>query len=500
MVPASSPRTGDEAFQVSAMAIPAARENHRVLPRCSGCRERDLRIAQLEQQLAALQVENQKLGERVRRNASNSSMPPSTNPPDAPKFPKKKPSGRKRGGQPGHPPHPRKLVPPQRVNKTVPFVPAQCPRCQTKLPKEAGPNDPPPSRHQVAELPELTAHITEYQGHARTCPCCGEVTRATIPADVRAHSCGPRLAAVLSYLAGCHHVSKRGLEEIVETVFDAPISLGTVSGLEQEMSAALAPAHVEALQAVQAAPVKNVDETGWKQGGIKRWLWLAATATVAVFLIHLRRSAAAMIMLLGERVQGIICSDRWWTYNRVSVWQRQICWAHLIRDFQKCVDRGGPAKAIGDAGLTIARGLFKAWHTFRGGGCSPRARRDLQRTLSPLARQLHNILEAGCGCADKKAARFCANLLDLEPALWMFVVEKGVEPTNNHAERVQRCAVLWRKNSFGCDSERGCRFVERILTAVQTLRLQGRKVLPFLYETLLAHRSGQRAPQLVSGS
>jgi transposase len=342
----------------------------------------------------------------------------------------------------------------------------------------------------------LAAHITEYQGHARTCPCCGLVTRAPIPAELRAHSCGPRLAAMLSYFAGCHHISKRGLEEIVETVFDAPISLGTVSALEQEMSAALAPAHVEALQVVQAADVKNVDETSWRERAKKIWLWLATTSTVAVFLIHLRRSAAAMIALLGEHIRGIICSDRWSSYNGVPVWQRQICWAHLRRDFQKCVDRGGPAKAIGEAGLRIARGLFKAWHVFRGGDCS---RRGLQQRLSPLARELHDILEAGCGCADHKAASFCANLLALEPALWTFVLEDGVEPTNNHAERVLRRGVLWRKNSFGCDSERGCRFVERILTAVQTLRLQGRKVLPFLYETLLAHRSGHRAPRLVPG-
>jgi len=379
--------------------------------------------------------------------------------------------------------------------KTMAFVPKQCGQCQAALPKEASANDPPPTRHQVAELPELTAEITEYQAQARTCFDCGFVTRETIPAEIRAHSCGPRLTAVLSYLTGCHHVSRRGIEEIAAAVFDAPIALGTVMALEQEMSQALAPAHQEAVAAVQQAPVKHVDETGWKQAGQKCWLWVAATASVAAFLIHTHRSVAALTALLGQKIGGFLISDRWNAYNVVSVLRRQVCWAHLKRDFQKCVDRGGSAKAMGEAGLAVVKRVFKAWHTFRGGGCS---RKRLQLRLSPVARELHHVLERGCACADSKAANFCANLLALEPALWRFVVTEGVEPTNNHAERVLRCGVLWRKNAFGCSSAAGCRFVERILTVVQTLRLRQRNVLPFLYNSLRAHRLGQGAPKLLA--
>jgi transposase len=464
------------------------------VPACPGCRERDARIAELERRVSELEALVRELLARLGNNASNSSMPPSANPPGAAPPVQKKKSKRKPGGQPGHPPHLRRLLPPERVAKTIPFVPQRCQRCDATLPQESGANDPPPTRHQVAELPELTATFTEYQGHARTCPCCGEVTRAVIPADIRAHSCGPRLTAVLSYLSGCHHISRRGVEEITEAVFDAPIALGTVSALEQEVSQALAPAHSEALEAVRQAPVKNVDETGWKQAGHRRWLWVAATMRVAVFLVHAQRSALALVALLGYAFVGFLVSDRWSAYNRVPLRRRQVCWAHLKRDFQKCVDRGGPARAIGDAGLAIVKRVFKAWHSFRGGGCS---RKRLQLRLSPVAKELRQVLERGCACADAKVAQFCANLIALEPALWRFVVTRGVEPTNNHAERVLRRGVLWRKNAFGCHSDQGCRFVERILTVVQTLRLQQRNVLNFLYDALCAHRARQQGPNLV---
>jgi transposase len=464
------------------------------VPACPGCRERDARIAELERRVAELEALVRELQARLGTNATNSSVPPSANPLDAPKAVQKKPTGRKPGGQPGHPPHLKQLLPPERVKETIPFVPERCSKCQAPLPAQAGADDPAPTRHQVAELPSLLAEITEYQGHARTCPCCGEVTRASIPEAIRAHGCGPRLTATLAYLTGKHHLSKRAAEEISTDVFDAPISLGTVAALEQEVSAALAPAHAEALAAVQYADVKNVDETSWKEGRQKRWLWTAATTAVAAFVIHSKRGLAGLATLLSNTIHGFLCSDRWSVYDRWPVQQRQVCWAHLKRDFQKCVDRGGPARPIGEAGLHTVKEIFAAWHLFRGGGLS---RRQLQERLSPVARRLRKLLDAGCDCADSKAANFCANLIALEPALWRFVVTEGVEPTNNHAERVLRRGVLWRKTSFGCHSADGCRFVERMLTAVQTLRLQNRNALHFLIATVHNHRTGLPIPSLL---
>lgn len=467
------------------------------VPECPGCQRRDLVIADLLRRVAALE-------ERLKANSSNSSIPPSANPPGAPTPVHKKKSGRKPGAQPGHPPHLKQLLPPERVHEVFVFVPEQCRSCAAALPPDAGPTDPAPTRHQVAELPELTALVTEYQGHCRTCPACGEVTKATIPAELRAHSCGPRLAATLSYLAGCHHVGKRGLEEITEDVFGVPIALGTVSALEEQMCEALAPAHEQALEVVRDAPVKHVDETGWKQAGQRRWLWVAATQTVAAFVIHTRRNLAALTVLLGETIRGILVSDRWGTYNHLPSDRRQICWAHLKRDFQKCLDRGGPngpGAAIGRDGLKIVRRVFRAWHTFRGGGFDddggPCSREDLVQRMMPIIRDFDRLLERGRRCASSAVATFCANLADLNEAPWTFLVEEGVEPTNNHAERVLRKGVLWRKNAFGCASERGCRFVERLLTVVQTLRLQHRPVLAFLHQSILAHRRQQPKPDLV---
>jgi transposase len=453
-------------------------------PQCPGCRERDARIADLEARVAELEG---------RLNDLTKARVPSRPMPIQPKAPAKKPTGKKPGGQPGHPPHLKTLLPRERLKETIHIRPTACARCHLPLPEDAAADDPAPVRHQVAELPELAAEITEYQGHARTCPCCGLVNRASIPEAIRAHSVGPRLTAALSYLAGCHGVSKRGLEEITEALFRVPIAVGTVANLEQEMSAALAPAHQQAVAALRAAPVKYVDETGWKQAGRKRWLWAAVAGGVVVFLIDTFRNATALHKLLGPVPTGIVCSDRWSAYGHVALLQRQVCWAHLKRNWEKMQERGGKAAVIAEGCLEVQRRVFQLWHLFRGGGCN---RAELDEAMVPLMFELLEPLRAGLRCRDRKSQRFCTRVLKVYPALWTFVTEEGVEPTNNHVERVQRRAVLWRRRSFGCHSAAGCRFVERILTVVQTLQAQQRSVLQFLYETIGAHRSGLQGPAL----
>ena len=463
-------------------------------PSCQGCRQRDAALAALQQQVGALQERVRDLEARLGQNSSNSSLPPSADPPHAPKPAAKQPTGRAPGGQPGHSACVRTRLPADRVHTVIRHRPTHCERCQAPLPEQPQPGDPEHTWHQVAELPPLAAHITEHQGHARTCPDCGHLSRAVIPAEVRCHSIGPRLAAVLSYLRGCHKVSTRGVEEITETVFEVPLSLGSIAHLEQQMSQALATPHAEALQAVRVAPAKHVDETSWKQKGRRRWLWVAATSTVAVFLICLRRGADGLKALLGEVIRGTIISDRWSAYSLVALTRRQVCWAHLKRDFQKCVDYGGAAAAIGRAGLRIVKEVFAAWHLFRGGGCD---RAALMARLDPVAARLERMLRRGRRCALAKVGTFCDNLLGLQLALWKFVVCEGLEPTNNHAERLLRRGVLWRKCAFGSQSAAGCRFVERMLTATQTLRLQKRPVLPWLIEALTAHRDHLKAPSLL---
>ncbi len=298
----------------------------------------------------------------------------------------------------------------------------------------------------------------------------------------------------MSYFSGRLHVGRRVVEEVVETVFDVPTSLGSIVALEAETCAALAGPYDEVGAVVRAAPVKNTDETGWSENGRKRWLWASATTTAAFFVIHLRRSFAGLQALPGETPQGVVCSDRWSAYSRLPLELRQICWAHLKRDFQKLIDRGGPADAVGRAGLEVVACLFADWSEFRRGGLD---RVGLQVRIDRIARELQGVLEQGRRGADSKAARFCANLLGLHPALWLFATIDGVEPTNNHAERILRGGVPWRKNAFGSRSAEGCRFVERMLTVVQTLRLQNRPVLDYLCRAIVAHRSGLPAPQLL---
>ena len=454
---------------------------------CPSCRKLRRRAAELEAVVRDLQA-------RLGQHAGNSSVPPSANPPAAPKPVVKEPSGRPAGAQPGHVPCQRVRLPAERVQHVVHYRPTNCRRCGQALPAEPGLHDPAPTWHQVAELPEITAVVTEHQGHPRTCPRCGALTHAAIPADVRAPALGPRLTAVMAYLAGARHDSKRGVEEVVETVFGVPVALGTVSAAEQEVRAALAPAHAEVAAHVQAAPVKHVDETGWKQSGQLCWLWTAVTAGASYFVVHARRGLAGLTALLGEAVTGLLVTDRWGAYNRLGVYQRQLCWAHLKREFQGLVDRGGPGKALGAELLCFSEDVFHWWYRVRDGTLS---RASLRTYIDEQRPWLRELLARGrtCGCA--KAEALCAGLLAWEPALWAFVRVEGVEPTNNAAERALRPAVLWRKRSQGSRSEAGCRFVERMLTAVQTLRVQQRNVLAYLQEAISAQRAKLPAPKLL---
>jgi transposase len=431
---------------------------------------------------------------KLNANSTNSSIPPSANPPGAPKLGKKKRSKKRRGGQPGHPPHMKTLLPSEQVTRTETIVPDACERCQTTLPCDAGPDDPEPKRFQVIELPPIVVDVTEYQAHGRTCPCCGHLTQAAIPAAARAHSVGPRLTAAMSYLSGCHGMSKRAVEEAVENLFGASIALGTVANLEQEVSVALEQAHEEALEAVRQAEVKFADETSWKVWGKLHWLWTAATTGVVAFVIHAKRGAEGLMALLGENIRGILHSDRWPVYRLIPSERRQICWAHLKRDFQKILDGGGPSVFVGRRGLRLVTEIFAAWHAFQEGQIT---RRTLQNRIEPLKHRMgRTLIEGGLG-ADARVAKFCENILELEDALWLFTQRDAVEPTNNFMERMLRLAVLWRKRSFGCNSESGCRFVERVLTVVQTCRLQGRNTLQYLHDAVRSHRQGSACPKLI---
>ena len=449
-------------------------------------------IRQLREEHAA---EIRDLKAQLKLYSGNSSQPPSSDPPGAPKPPpKKSPTGRKPGGQPGHAGHLRERLPAERVDKTVPYIPGQCGHCGAALSEACGHHDPEAKWHQVMELPDKPLRVTEHQAHGRTCACCGHLTWGKIPADIPAHRFGPNLAGAIVFLSGRCHDSKRVVAEIVRTIFGVPISLGTICNLEAEAAAALAPAHAEAEASVRTAAVKNVDETGWYERGRLKWLWAAGTKTAAFFKICAGRGKAQFKELLGQKINGIICSDRWSAYNLVKLIYRQLCWSHLKREFQKWLDRGGDGVAVGQAGLSVVKRLFEKWRTFKERKMD---RPALAAAMKPLRRELRQALQDGLKCADKKIRRFCKSILKIHSALWTFVRVEGVEPTNNHAERIIRLAVLWRKISFGNHSAGGCRFAERILTVVQTLCLQKRNAMPYLREVMQSSRMGQKIPSLL---
>lgn len=456
--------------------------------------------AALREQVAALLKRVSDLEARLGQNSSNTGLPPSSDPPwnPAPKK-RRKGAGRKPGGQPGHPGTSRKLFPPEEVDQTVVVFPDQCKGCGSKLqPLAGGKGIKAPVRHQVCEIPRTVAYVIEYLLHTLACPGCGKATRAQLPEGVPAGCAGPRLQAVATILRGRFRLSCREAVEALVTFFGekAEISLGTLVDLEGQTSGALARPHEEALQAVREAEVVHADETGWKLAGKKAWLWVAATPFLAAFRIDPKRSGEAFKRLLGA-FGGILTSDRWPAYSSHPVSLRQICWAHLKRDFQKIVDRDGAGAAIGEWGLREIARIFALWRDFRAGLLD---RRDLRRALVPIRARVGRLLRRGANSEEKKTARFCRRVLKLWPALWTFARVEGVDPTNNHAERCLRPAVLWRKGSFGTQSESGNRFVERLLTTAQSLRLQGRLVLDFVETAIRAKMVGGPAPSLLPGS
>jgi len=457
--------------------------------------------ATLRLENAALRAQNVALHERVRdlearlgQNSSNSSRPPSSDPPRAPAKRRAAPSGRKRGGQPGHRGAFRALLPVAQVDDLVIVVPDRCRQCQQPFSGTRARRQGQPWRHQVVELRPLTVRVTEYQMDVRGCAHCGKRTRAALPDGVPRRPFGPRLVAVLALLTGRYRLSRRDVQQALQDLWGVRLSLGAVTAQERAQSVARAPVIAEARAAVPQADVVNLDETGWRQAKQRAWLWTAVTADLTVFLIDRRRGGTVVEALLSAEFGGLVGSDRWSAYRRFPAGRRALCWAPLKRDFQALVDRGRAAAPIGRWGLAEIARPFALWHRFRAGEVS---RKDVQRQLVPLQARMGRLLWRGEENPDQKAAALCRDLNTWWAALWTFTRVEGVEPTNNVAERALRPAVLWRTGSFGWDSEAGSRFVERLLTVIAACRQQGRQLLDFLVAAGEAAVRGTPAPSLL---
>lgn len=431
------------------------------------------------------------LESRLGKTPQNSSLPPSSRHPHAkgPRQQGKSKSKKKRGGQPGHKKHERPLIPTKDCDEALDLKPAECRRCGETL---RG-SDPEPLRHQVWELPEIKPHVTEYRRHRLACRCCGTTTCAELPPGVGTGTAGPRLTALVALLMGCYRQSKRRTALFLEQILGQPCSTGWVVKLQNQATAAVRPAYDELAAALPRQPTLAIDETPTKQANSKAWLWTYGASQFTLFAVRGSREATGVSDLLGDEFAGVVLCDRARMY--LSLPQLQWCWAHLKRDFQAWADSSDRrAQRLGwDLGAQVRR-LSGHWRDFRAGAIS---RRALVRRMGPIRRRTEQLLKRGADSGHKLFAGTCRELHNHRDRLWAFLKHEGVEPTNNASERALRHAVIWRKLSFGTQSAAGSRFVETMLTVVESCRQQGRRVFNYLVQALEARLAGKRTPSLM---
>jgi len=450
--------------------------------------ERDAKIAVLTKQVELLT-------ELVNRNSKNSHLPPSSDGPGAGGAGGRRPkSGRKRGGQKGHRGSYRELLPVEQVDTVVDLFPDVCLGCARPLPLVI---DLAACRYQQLELRDHRPQLTEWRWHEVDCEHCGSATRAAYDgAKIPGSAFGPCLTAVVAMLTGAYHLSRRKTRKLLWELFGISVSLGAISTMEQRASEALASAHDEALREVQYAGVKHSDATTWTRAGKLMSLWTMASMAATVYRILSDGCRETIVPMFGPRL-GILVSDRATVFGFWSMELRQVCHAHLLRKFVAFSECDGPAGALGHELLQLTALMFEYWHGFKEGLLS---REELRFWLVPVQRDIERALERGAVADIERLSGSCADILAHRDALWTFVEHEGVEPTNNHGELELRDFVLWRKRSFGSQSERGERFAERVMTAVRTARKQGSDVLAFLVGSITAHLQGVPPPRLLNSS
>ena len=475
----------------------------RITEPCPGCATRDLKIGGLKEEverhkkeIARLSEENANLKARTRKNSRNSSLPPSSDLPSAPKRVKKKRSKRKPGGQPGHEKKSRKLVPTEQVEKVVSFFPENCEGCGKDLTENEKHKDPELAqehRHQQWEIPPIKPTITEFQCHLAECSDCKTISRATFPDSVTRSTFGPNLMALVVLLTGAYHMSKRCVASLLKSAFGVAVAVGSISNIEHRVSRALR-VPVGVLQGmIQLAKVVYADETTWKERAQRVYIWAAVASFGAVYIVRKSRAASIAMELLGIE-EKVVVTDRYKGYHWIPVEWRQICWAHLKRDFEWIMGFPGKAGRIGKNLLACEKELFSLWHLVKEGNLE---RSSFRTLVSPIRVRIRNLLRKGVALKLAGVSGMCEDMLRIYPAFYTFVRVEGVEPTNNKVEARQRHPAIWRRVSFGTWSRRGSEYVGHILSAVTTLRLQGREILPYLRDACKAALEGRDAPSLL---
>lgn len=453
-------------------------------------------IDHYEGQLAVLRAEIETLRSELaqaQKNSRNSSKPPSTEHPHAKPPPPAKPqSQRPRGGQPGHEKHERALIAVEECFAVCDHRPQRCRGCSCRLSGA----DPVPLRHQVWELPEIKPLVTEHRRHRLTCSCCGTVTCGELPAGLGLGQAGPRLVAFGALLMGAMRQSKRKSAWFLENILNTPCSPGWIVKLQNQATTALRPAYDDLVRRLPDESRLNIDETPHKQGPLKTWLWAFVARTFTVFALRLTRKAEELYAHVGEEFPGVVGCDRAKMYVRLQ--HLQWCWAHLIRDFQALIDSDdGQARRLGHDLKRKLDAMFGLWKRVRDGTLTRRGFRTLMR---PIRQKVEALLLRGAFSGNRLFAGMCDELWEGRHHLWTFVDVEGVGPTNNDAERALRHAVIWRKLSFGTQSDAGSRFVETMLTVIETCRQQRRNAFDYIATAVAAHFAGDSSPLLLAGA
>jgi transposase len=466
--------------------------------------EREKQIADAEKQIADL--ERQLAGRK--KNSTNSSKPPSSDglAGEQRSRGRKRKSKRKPGGQPGHPGHHRPLVPAAEVSATEVLLPKQCGHCGENLPQDPGQvaTQGEPRRHQVTEVPPVKAYITEYQFPNVVCGDCGKATRAPLPEEI-AGQLGPQLTALIAYWTVVCRIPRRLVEAMLSDVLGIEISLGSTQKAWEEVSRAVAQPCRQLQEQLPREAVLNVDETGWRTSGDKRWLWALVANQFVYYVVASTRGAEVLVSLLGAVFRGILCNDRWVAYLSYHSGRMQLCWAHLKRNILGIADyaRSPSARQFCRDALAIVARLFRLWYRFRGdlrdrrGNPQPIDRRQLLQKSIPLQKKLFALAEAHLDDEDREVRNLATALFVHSERLFTFLEQEGVEPTNNVAERVLRPAVQWRKISLGNRSQNGELATARLLTVAQTCKRQRRHVLGYLTDAVRCYRRQAAAPSLL---
>lgn len=400
----------------------------------------------------------------------------------------KQKDGNKRGGQPGHPGKHRTPFPKNEVDRTIEVAPESCQHCghgfdDTEL--------TPYFTHQVLELLAKPFEVSEWVLMSGCCPSCDKVSHGELPPGVPTRNFGPRFIAALSLMSGVLHMSRRDIVEFVGSVWGVNISLGTVSSLEGLVTDAIRGAHSEVHATIQSEETAGADDTGWRQNNQYACLWVFTSQHLTYYQITADKSAESAAKVLGK-FNGVLTSDRAKNLDFFKGW-RQTCWAHLDRHFLAISERSGIATQVGLDAMAVHDQVSHIWHRFKNDLIDAD---QLFDELKAPREELEAILQRGADFADSRTASTCRNLLGIYDRLWTFSYHDGVEPTNNASEQRLRGGVQWRDTSYGSQSERGTRFAESIMTVAATCRQQGRSVLRFLEESVLAFLKKIPGPSL----